>query len=241
VTRRDAVPAGHGRVGGLDGCRAGWVLATIAVDPAVRDLDVAVVATFAEAFALVEAATIAALAVDMPIGLPDREPRTADRDARARLGSRRSTVFPTPVRSTVAARDYPDALARSRRASGRGLSKQAYHLLPRIREVDRLVRPADQDRVFECHPELAFAGLTGQPIERSKHTPEGLRARIGQLELHLSRVADAVEHPPPGARPDDVADALAIALVARRFVTGDVEVLGDGAVDRRGLHMQIVC
>ena len=77
-------------------------------------------------------ATLAALAVDMPIGLPDDGPRLADQQARRRLGARRSSVFPTPVRATLDAVDYPDALAISRRVSGKGLSKQAFNLLPRI-------------------------------------------------------------------------------------------------------------
>ena len=44
----------------------------------------------------------------------------------------------------------------------------------------------------------------------------------------------------PGARSDDVADALAIALVARDLADGRVERLGDGGRDRRGLRMEIV-
>lgn len=228
------------RVGGLDGCRAGWVLATIGLDLGERDIDVRMVTTFAEALAAVTDGTLAALAVDMPIGLPTGQPRAADHEARVLLGARRSTVFPTPVRPTLGATDFPDALARSRRTCGRGLSKQAFHLLPRIREVDGALTPAHQAQVFECHPELAFARLAGGPIAVSKHTDAGRAERVAQLAPLLGGVADAVARPPRGARADDVADALAIAVVARRFVTGAVERLGDGAVDERGLRMEII-
>lgn len=39
---------------------------------------------------------------------------------------------------------------------------------------------------------------------------------------------------------DDVLDACALVTTARRLVTGDVEPLGDGATDERGLRCEIV-
>jgi predicted RNase H-like nuclease len=234
------------KVGGLDGCRGGWVLATLEVgDDAPPSVAVAGVDDFGEVLAsVVGRSELAALAVDMPFGLPEDGLRAADRAARLRLGPRRSTIFPTPARATLSARDYPDALRISRRETGKGLSKQAFHLLPRIAEVDRSIEPDHQDRVFECHPELAFARLSGSPVLSSKHTPDGIAERIALLgkALGISRrsVAALVSAPPGRARPDDVVDALAIALLAHRFTTGQVEHLGDGARDRRGLRMEIV-
>jgi predicted RNase H-like nuclease len=228
-------------VGGLDGCRAGWVLATIRGDT-TSEVEVELVSRFDDALARVVGGELSALAVDMPIGLPDG-PRAADDEARRRLGARRATVFPTPVRAVLGATDHVDALARSRRACGRGLSVQAFHLLPKMAEVDRCMSPALQDRVFECHPELAFAHLAGRVLASSKRALDGRRERIALLARALgtaSTVTDLVDRPPRGAKPDDVADALAIALVARRFVRADVERLGDGRVDRRGLRMEIV-
>jgi predicted RNase H-like nuclease len=235
--------AGHS-VGGLDGCRAGWVLASLWPD----GLDVRVVHTFAEVVAGLDDGTLAALAVDMPIGLPDHDgSRAADRQARRRLGARRASVFPTPVRATLGARDYPDALDISRRVSGKGLSKQAFNLLGRIAEVDRIMTPARQDRIFECHPELAFAQLAGSPLRHAKHTPPGIDERLDLLARTLGSprtqgLAEAVRAPGRGAGRDDVVDAVVIALVAEAVATGSAEVerLGDGARDRRGLRMEIV-
>jgi predicted RNase H-like nuclease len=45
---------------------------------------------------------------------------------------------------------------------------------------------------------------------------------------------------PGGARADDVLDALVLATVAHRHRRGEVERLGDGALDARGLRMEIV-
>jgi predicted RNase H-like nuclease len=232
---------GHG---GLDGCRGGWVLATLGPD---GSLDISLVDDFAVPLAAVVDGRLAALAVDMPIGLPEDGHRAADREARRRLGARRSTIFPTPCRATLDAATYDEALAISRRSTGKGMSVQAFNLLARIREVDRLMRPELQDRVVECHPELAFARLAGAPVARSKHTAKGVAERVTLLEAALAAcggdhgaVAAAVAGPPRGARSDDVADAIAIAIVARALTDGRAEHLGDGRRDRRGLRMEIV-
>ncbi len=233
---------GHS-VGGLDGCRAGWVLAELGP----RGLDVRVASTFAEVVARVDGGALAALAVDMPIGLPDDGSRGADHQARRRLGARHASVFPTPVRATLGAIDYPDALAISRRVSGKGLSKQAFNLLGRIAEVDRIMTPARQDRIFECHPELAFTQLAGSPLRHSKHTRLGIDERVELLAERLGPrrhpdLAVAVRAAGRGVGRDDVVDAVVIALVAEAVAAGSAEVerLGDGARDRRGLRMEIV-
>ncbi len=234
--------AGH-VVGGLDGCRGGWILATLGPD----DLAVWLAPAFAAVVAQVEAAALEAVAVDMPIGLPDDGTRAADTEARRRLGPRRSSVFPTPVRATLGAVGYHDALARSRAACGKGLSRQSFNLLGHIREVDRAITPVRQDRIFECHPELTFAQLAGAPLTHSKRTAAGIDERLGLLSRALgarrhAQLVDALERHTPGAGPDDLVDAAAIALVAAAVAVGqpDVERLGDGARDRRGLRMEIV-
>lgn len=182
-----------------------------------------VVATFADVLAL----RPAAIAIDMPIGLLDSGPRAADVEARRRLGPRRSSVFPTPLRPMLAAQSYEEAKAVA------GLSKQAYHLLPKIREVDALMTPARQRTIVEAHPELCFARLLGHPCVAPKRTTEGRAERRSVVNLNIDR-------PPSGAAWDDVLDACALVETARRLVTGAVERLGDGARDRRGLRCEIV-
>ncbi len=233
-------------VAGLDGCRAGWLLATGRVSPGrrggpmLRDVEVEVVATFAEALARVLDGSIAAMGVDMPIGLQDAGPRRADQAARRRLGPRRSSVFPTPVRAALHAPDYAEALARSRAVDGRGLSKQAFHLLPRMAEVDAAMTPERQGRVFECHPETVFSRLGDGPLTLTKHTRDGLDLRRELLQPWFAEDVRSLLPPPAGAKADDVLDALAVAVTAWRFTIGDVEHLGDGELDARGLRMEIV-
>jgi len=248
--RRDGIvieglepPTDVGRVvAGVDGCRGGWVVAI--VDAAGSDAPpctppcVRVVARFADVLALRPRPV--AVAVDMPIGLPGAGPRACDLQARARLGPRRASVFPAPVRAVLAATTYADALRLARAADGRGISRQTYNLLPRIREVDGTIGPAQQAWVVEAHPELAFALLAGGPCAASKHTPAGRAERIALLATTCPGVAGVVAAPPRGARPDDVLDALALTVTARRVAARTAIVLGDGAVDARGLRMAIV-
>ncbi len=235
------------RVAGLDGCPAGWVQATALVapnsgsaHPMLADVEIRVMTTFAEAISPVLDGSILAMGVDMPIGLPERGQRTADRAARRRLGPRRSSVFPTPVRAALRAADYPDALARSRAVDGRGLSIQAYNLLSHMVEVDEVMTPQLQARVFECHPETTFARLAGGGLPVSKHSADGLELRRRLLDPWLVDDIDSIGAAPRGAKADDVLDALAVALTAWRFTVGDVVHLGDGERDGRGLRMEIV-
>lgn len=173
----------------------------------------------------------------MPIGLPDSSPRACDLQARAFLGSRRSSVFPAPPRACLEATDYADALARCRTALGVGLSLQAFHLLPKIREVDALVSPADDRCVAEVHPECAFLLLNEMEPLPPKRTPEGAQLR---REL-LTRLFGPLPAVPRGARPDDLLDAFAVLWSAERFSRGEHLQFGDGSRDQVGLPMRIVC
>jgi predicted RNase H-like nuclease len=232
-------------VAGADGCRGGWVLAVL--DPAPGGLHVEVVPRLAAAIADVAAGRLAALAVDMPMGLPEDGPRACDLAARRRLGARRSSVFPTPVRAALDAPTYAEALARSRAACGRGLSRQAFNLLAKIAELDAVIRPELQDRVVEAHPEMAFARLAGSPCVHAKRTAEGRAERLallrgaglgdtdlGDLDMDLATLRLA------GGAPDDILDAVALTLTAARVRDGVAERLGDGARDARGLRMEVV-
>ncbi|HEY8746035.1 MAG TPA: DUF429 domain-containing protein, partial [Chloroflexota bacterium] len=144
---------------GIDGCRAGWILATS--DESLRSLRFAVTSDLQPVFASLENID-AQVAIDIPIGIPDNGARSVDYAARALLGSpRASSVFPVPCRPTLVAATYEEACAINRRASGEGkaVSQQLFALLPKIRAVDALMSPALQTRVRECHPEVAFAIL----------------------------------------------------------------------------------
>ena len=225
-----------GLVAGADGCRAGWVVATVAAEGPMR-LGITVAPALAPAVAEVAGGALLALAVDMPIGLAGTGARACDLEARRLLGPRRASVFPAPVRAVLGARTFREAQSRSRAASGKGLSAQAYNLVPKVAEVDRAVRPELQDRVVEAHPELAFLRLAGAPAAHPKRTPEGRAERLRLLRD--AGLGDLSGLRALGAAPDDVLDAAALALTARRIAAGTATRLGDGARDARGLRMEV--
>jgi predicted RNase H-like nuclease len=161
---------------GVDGCRAGWlvVLAQYA-SSAVTLRDVQLCSRFDDVLALQPLPDV--IAVDIPIGLLD-EPRSGgrdcDRQARHLLGRRACSVFTPPCRRILQATHYDQV-------RGYGLSRQAFGILPKIREVDRLMTPAWQKLVYEAHPELAFLSLTGAPLQLNKKTVAGRTARLQAL------------------------------------------------------------
>jgi predicted RNase H-like nuclease len=232
-------PPPDATVGGLDGCLGGWVLATGPVGLG-GPIAVEVVNTFKEVLARIQAGDLDAVAVDMPIGLPDRGPRRCDGEARARLGTRHSSVFPAPLRALLDAATWEEALASSRALTDRGISRQAFGILPKVREIDQVITPEMQDRVIEAHPEVSFAALAGGPMAHSKKKPAGRAERLAALVGPFSGITETTGERVPGATPDDVLDAYALLWTAARWVRGEAIVLGEGECDARGLRMEIL-
>lgn len=84
------------QITGVDGCKAGWIAVT-AIPEAFETAEVKTFASFVAVLA--ELAPRSIVAIDMPIGLPERAVkggREADWAAREFLGERRASVFPVP-------------------------------------------------------------------------------------------------------------------------------------------------
>jgi predicted RNase H-like nuclease len=182
---------------------------------------------------------LSVVAVDMQFGLAPAGPRACDGEARARLGRRRATVFPTPIRPLLTASDHGEAVRLGRSLDGRGISIQAFNLLPKIAELDAAIDPALCDRVVEAHPESCFAAMAGAPLATTKRSAEGHAERLDLLERHVGETT-ALHRRRPGTARDDVLDAAANLWSARRWLRGEADVLGDGRLDERGLPMRIV-
>lgn len=236
------------RVVGVDGCKGGWL--AVAFDPQARTLTPRVYGSFAE---VVEAYhDVAAIGVDIPIGLSEGHPRLCDLQARIAIAPRGSSVFPAPDARLLERMfdadgqllPYPQVLALARIVTGKGLSKQAYFICPKIAEVDRLMTPTSQARVIEVHPEVSFSSLAGRPMRYPKRKPEGYDERRNLLQVALKasiwhrEEAHAAARP---AQPDDLLDATIVAWTAYRFANGIARSLPpDPPLDRHGLRMEIV-
>jgi predicted RNase H-like nuclease len=221
---------------GVDGCPAGWL--AVFIRAGRNDARVRVVRRFAEVFAAPEAPAV--VAVDMPIGLPERAGpggREAERVLRPLLGARQSSVFSVPARAAIYSEDYREAcrLALANSDPPRKVSKQLFNIAPKIREVDTYLRanPTQAEHVFEVHPELAFWRFNGA---RALSEPKKVKSRVYAPGLALRRALliaaglskDAVTlAPPKGADEDDVIDALACAEIARRIHLGHAKPFPD--------------
>ena len=229
---------------GVDGCRAGWFF--VALEPSGRSRW-GRVRTLADLVA--ETSEPARVFVDIPIGLLDGPgPRECDRMARCELVRRASSVFPAPARAVLAAADYEDAKRLSREATGKALSKQAFAILDRCREADRLLRGDAKARriVREIHPEVcfwAFAG--GRAMEHNKKKAEGFRERIELLKRIRPSAEREIEEMLRQFRRSDVArddavDALAAALTASAPAAALRTLPPQPQADRAGLRMEMV-
>lgn len=232
---------GPGTVCGVDGAPGGWavVRAEIAADGAVGNVTASFDGDLRTLVADLRRGQVRAAAIDMPIGLVDHQPRAADVEARKLLGPRKSSVFPTPVRATLEAVDYADACKRSRAVSGKALSKQAFNLLPKIAQLDELVRPEDQDQLVEAHPELAFVRLADGHLDHAKRTSEGQAARRELLAARFgAATVDAVLG--SGVAPTlDLTDAMANLTIAAHVASGTEHRLGC-EIDSTGKRAEIV-
>jgi predicted RNase H-like nuclease len=223
---------------GIDGCRGGWVaaLATERFSKLQFEL-VADIAPLLRSGAIV--------AIDIPIGLPESGPRACDLQARRVLGrGQASRIFPVPSRAAFAGHGYGECCELNRGASGRAVSMQTYAIIPKMREVDLVMSPELQTRVREAHPEVSFRLLNGRPLSDSKKTPAGLADRWRILDAsgcpHVDPAAERLRLGRRCVAADDVLDAAACLLTARRIFLGQARVFGGGAVDARGLRMEIV-
>lgn len=231
---------------GLDGARGGWAAAALTDD---GRCELRLVGTVSEALARWPG--VRSVLVDMPIGLPDGpERRRCDVLARRILpGRRSSSVFAPPCREALSAPDHAAANRINRRVAGRGLSIQAWHLAPRIRELDELLDQRKELRhiVLESHPEVLFtllandSGSEAGPLP-AKRSPEGARRRRGILEAHLPgacRLLDEVAVPRGKAASDDWVDALVLGIVARRERGGPPRLPEPPEVDGTGIPMAL--
>lgn len=230
---------------GVDGCRSGWFF----VGKSKGRTTLGVVAELSE---LVNTSPDnPVILIDVPIGLRDSEgsPRDCDRLARRLLGrGRGSSVFPAPLRAVLNADDYESAVRQSRHLSGKGLSKQAYAIVPKIREVDELLSGCEKARgmVREIHPELCFwAYARARPMVNRKKSRAGFEERMGVLETVLPDAGAIAESALSRYKRNEVArDDIADALVALATALSAPRVLrtlpSKPPRDSHGLPMEMV-
>jgi predicted RNase H-like nuclease len=224
-------PSKNEWLAGVDGCSGGWIVVFARGDD--EFLPPRKVDNFAEIVLSKEKPSI--VAVDVPIGLPDCSPvggRRPEPEIRPLLGRRASSVFRVPSRCAVYSsldaqlkvvrQQYRQAckVARATSKDEKAFSLQSFYIFDKIASVDNFLRSSKRhkDRIYETHPELAFYYMNGKaPLCYPKASDEGLKER-----RHLLATGGIPKHiisldPPSGAKRDDLLDALAGVVVARRI------------------------
>lgn len=202
---------------GIDGARRGWVgvLWDGEVPLPLFEPTLAALCDRAQH----DTGRISVVAIDMPIELEHTDRRRCDVEARPLLGPRRSSLFAPPLLRALDLATYAEANAWSKATVGRGVSKQAWMLVPKIHEVRSYVTQTDL-RVLETFPELSFRAMNdARPLTHPKRTWTGMATRLALLRdagiILPTEVGDAGE-----VAADDLIDAAALAWSAMRIARG---------------------
>jgi predicted RNase H-like nuclease len=230
---------GGGLYVGVDGCKSGWLCFIVDLD----NLETAfrILPQFADVIIDFKCANV--VAVDIPIGLTERGVRGCDIEARRRLGKPRSnSVFPAPIRPILSASTYERACRISLRTDGKKISKQAFGILSKVREVDQVISPGLQNWVYEVHPELCFCALNGgKATQFGKLSVRGRGERTKLLSKpypHIQTYLDQLDRKLAGA--DDLLDAAVAAWSAVRIGQKQAVRLPEKPeFDSSGLRMEI--
>ena len=218
---------------GLDGFSKGWVAVIIDGDDRTISFHRNVAAALSGRFDRA--------AIDIPIGMTEDGERACDALARQKLRPHTSRVF-TGARRWLW-QEFSDPGKANEEAPRRGqkrVSRQLWHLGPKIMEVDAFVRAHLSGDIREVHPELVFLRLNASKPLPPKKSEEGdtLRRRLVKragfydIDRWLTETRIGT-----GAKRDDVLDACAVAIAAHEPAGCLPE--GDAPPDEFQLPMRI--
>lgn len=185
---------------------------------------------------LSERPSFLAIVINAPIGFcdkPEDGSRICDKEARALLGRRGTSVHNAPSRAVLNG-EIP--------AEDGMLDAVTSTMMPRYREVAAEMSPYRQRTVYEGHPELSFYQLhKDTPLAKSKKIVAGRDERRAALvdKIHGSeRYLDGAEL---GVPEKHVLDAFALLWTARRvFGHAAKRMPTDPVWDSEGIRMEFV-
>ena len=176
---------------GIDGTSNGWIAAEYDGDSwSIEFAETLEELEFEEAL------------IDMPVGLPDDSERRCDIEARSFLSPERHySIFSSPVKEAVHAESYEEACDINEEKTGKRITKQAWNICPKIREVQQY-----SSKLEESHPEVFFKSLKEDSVKHSKRSEKGIEDRRTILEQY-GELPDLSGYPT-----HDILDAMVLAL-----------------------------
>lgn len=216
---------------GVDGCKTGWFYTAIDHE---NDWEIGVSENIEKLWETHKDASL--IFIDIPIGLPFKEPRACDLEARKLLGE------------ALAAETYEEACEINKKVLGKKISLQAYHISKKIKEVDDflLANPQAKQKIRETHPEICFWALAGgRAMLFSKKKKHGFEERLDVLNKVFSQTEAVVNtalkrYKRKEVAKDDILDSIAAAIVACSPVSSLATVPKIPGKDAKGLPMEIV-
>jgi predicted RNase H-like nuclease len=223
-------------VAGIDGCRGGWIAFKVDLTAHVTSVE----AVDVSAWLRERPPDLTCVGIDVAIGLLEC-PRACDIAARKLLGQPRGTsVFAAPCRAALAAESHAESSAINRQKTARGLSQQAWGIIPKIKQVDDAITSDRQRWALEVHPEVCFWALNQRrPMKHNKKTKEGISERIVLLRRVFPEIENHLANRPRGVGSDDLLDAAAAAWTALRWHGKESERVCTPELDERGLAITI--
>ena len=203
---------------GIDGCKSGWFVAQLQDNKTLN-------------FWLIESLDIinditkksAVVGIDIPLELHEKETRMAEKEARALLGRRASTIFSPPSIKTLNAKTYEEACRINYNQEGKKISKQTWFILNKIKEARKIyLDKVSNKKLFEIHPELSFMAMNRmQVLIDSKKTIEGRKKRLKLINGYYPSFSfDDVREKfsSKDVADDDILDAIAVLWSTQKII-----------------------
>lgn len=223
-------------VAGIDGCSGGWIAFTVEVPSHKTSVQVVNLPLLLQK----QPADLACVAIDIPIGLLDRS-RACDKAARKLLGwPRRSSIFSPPCRMALLETTYENCCAVNYETIGKKISRQAWGIVPKIKQVDDVISPDHQRWVYEVHPEVSFWALAERrSMKNGKKTASGVTERLNLLRNIFPEAETYLYRRPQDVSKDDLLDAAVAAWTALRTHSGTASRVCECERDNRGMDAAI--
>jgi len=225
---------------GVDGCRGGWIAA-------VYDHGKLCVEKYNSISAVIQAyPSFDEFLMDMVVGLAsDSKQIRPDAAARKLIPGRASMIFAIPCRQAVYADTEAEQVEANKRVLGKSLAKQTMGIISKMREVDSFLQenPKYKELFKESHPEVCFSRLSGAVVMSKKAQPEGLRERVAILKRYLPDLEQdfvLTQAKLYKCNPDDVVDAICLAVSANLVFQGQSEILPEQPMkNNEGILMRL--
>ena len=161
--------------------------------------------------------------IDMPVELNKKNYlRECDVLAKRYLGRKfQSSIFIPPLKRLIKCSTYQEANKLSKEITGKGLSKQSWHLKNKISEVQVLSKLSY--KIYEGHPECSFKMLKNETLNAKKKSVLGIFERLDLLQkagfdplsISLRLENDST------IKIDDVLDSVVLFITALRIAEGN--------------------